>query len=97
MALQLVQPTVDSTISTLYFWPHVKVIGLNITVVSPLLNYRVYLSITTPGHNLAATFNNKCRDNKEPCEREGITFIPLPVEILGGIELARRRMMPSIR
>ena len=42
------------------------------------------LSITTPGHTLKVAFNDKCRDYLEACEREGITFIPLPVETLGG-------------
>ena len=29
-------------------------------------------------------FGNKCRDYLAACEREGICFIPLPVESLGG-------------
>ena len=37
-------------------------------------------SITTPGHTLEVTFNDKCRDYLESCE----SFIPLPVETLGG-------------
>ena len=54
------------------------------TVVSPLLTDRVDNSITTPGHTLEVAFNEKCRDYLEACEREGISFIPLPVETLGG-------------
>ena len=54
------------------------------TVVSPLLADRLDSSITTPGHTLTTAFNNKCRDYLEPCEREGLSFIPLPVETLGG-------------
>ena len=45
---------------------------------------RVENSIRTPGHTLEVAFNDKCRDYSEACEREGITFIPLPVETLGG-------------
>ena len=51
---------------------------------SHLLTDRVDLSITTPGHNLEVAFNDKCWDYMEACEREGITFIPLPEESLGG-------------
>ena len=37
-----------------------------------------------PGRTLDVAFNEKCRDYLEACEREGISFIPLPVETLGG-------------
>ena len=53
-------------------------------MVSPLLTERVDHSITTPCHTLEVAFNDKCRDYLEACEREGISFIPLPVETLGG-------------
>ena len=45
---------------------------------------RLDLSISAPGHTLEVAFNEKCRDYLEACEREGISFIPLPVESLGG-------------
>ena len=53
-------------------------------VVSPLLTDTLDLSVTTPGHTLTVAFNEKCRDYLGACEREGIAFIPLPVETLGG-------------
>ena len=65
-------------------WTGGRDTALDVTVVSPLLTERVDLSITTPGHTLKVAFNDKCRDYQEACEREGITFIPLPVETLGG-------------
>ena len=34
--------------------------------------------------DLELIISNKCRDYLEPCQREGIAFIPLPVETLGG-------------
>ena len=37
-----------------------------------------------PGHTLTIAFNEKCRDYLAACQREGIAFIPLPVETLGG-------------
>ena len=54
------------------------------TVVSPLLTERVDLAITSPGHTLVTAFNDECRDYLQACEREGLAFIPLPVETLGG-------------
>ena len=41
-------------------------------------------SSATPGHTLTVAFNEKCRDYLAACQREGIAFIPLPVETLGG-------------
>ena len=57
---------------------------MDVTVVSPLLTQRVDLAITSPGHTLVTAFNDKCRDYLQACEREGLAFIPLPVETLGG-------------
>ena len=37
-----------------------------------------------PGYTLVVAFNDKCRDYLQACEREGLAFIPLPVETLGG-------------
>ena len=41
-------------------------------------------SVETPGHTLTEAYNRKCRQTLEACEREGILFIPMPVETLGG-------------
>jgi hypothetical protein len=65
-------------------WTGGRDTALDVTVVSPLLTDRVDNSITTPGHTLEVAFNDKCRDYLQACEREGISFIPLPVETLGG-------------
>ena len=65
-------------------WTGGRDTALDVTVVSPLLIERLDLSITTPGHTLEVAFRDKCRDYLEACEREGISFIPLPVETLGG-------------
>ena len=60
--------------------------ALDVTVVSPLLADRVDLTATDPGHTLTVAFNEKCRNYHEACKREGISFIPLPmdVETFGG-------------
>ena len=65
-------------------WTGGRDTALDVTVVSPLLTDRLDNSITTPGYTLEEAFNNKCRDYLEACEREGLSFIPLPVETLGG-------------
>ena len=65
-------------------WTGGRDTALDVTVVSPLLADRLDNSITTPGHTLVVAFNDKCRDYLEACEREGMAFIPLPVETLGG-------------
>ena len=65
-------------------WTGGRDTALDVTVVSPLLIDRLDLSISAPGHTLEVAFNEKCRDYLEACEREGISFIPLPVESLGG-------------
>ena len=65
-------------------WTGGRDTALDVTVVSPLLTDRLDNSITTPGHTLVEAFDNKCRDYLAACEREGICFIPLPVESLGG-------------
>ena len=65
-------------------WTGGRDTALDVTVVSPLLTERVDLAITSPGHTLVTAFNDKCRDYLQACEREGLAFIPLPVETLGG-------------
>ena len=65
-------------------WSGGRDTALDVTVVSPLLTDRVDNSVTTPGHTLTVAFNDKCRDYLAACEAEGISFIPLPVETLGG-------------
>ena len=65
-------------------WTGGRDTALDVTVVCPLLTDRQDNSIASPGHTLVVAFNEKCRDYLEACEREGLAFIPLPVETLGG-------------
>ena len=65
-------------------WTEGRDTALDVTVVSPLLTDRLADSATTPGHTLTGAFNDKCRDYLAACQREGIAFISLPVETLGG-------------
>ena len=54
------------------------------TVASPLTADRVNGAATTPGHTLTQVYDEKCRRYYNACEREGIKFVPLPIETLGG-------------
>ena len=65
-------------------WSGGRDTALDVTVVSPLLTDRVDLSATEPGHTLSVAFNDKCRSYLAACQRENISFVPLPVETLGG-------------
>ena len=65
-------------------WTEGRDTALDVTVVSPLLTDRLANSVSSPGHTLTCAFNDKCRDYLAACQGEGIAFIPLPVETLGG-------------
>ena len=65
-------------------WTHGKDTALDITVVNPLQDALVRRAATTPGHALVHAFGRKMTGTGEACRREGIVFIPLPVETLGG-------------
>ena len=58
--------------------------ALDVTVVCPLLPNRFAQAVETPGHTLTQAFNDKCRTTLQACQSEGIAFIPLPAETLGG-------------
>ena len=39
---------------------------------------------TTPGHAMVVAYENKCRVTEELCREQGIAFIPIVAESLGG-------------
>ena len=65
-------------------WSGGRDTALDVTVVSPLLPNRLAKSVEKPGYTLTQAFNDKCRNTLQACQSEGIAFIPLPVETLGG-------------
>ena len=65
-------------------WTGGRDTALDVVVSSPLLADRVARSADTPGHTLTLAFNRKCSQSLQACEREGIVFIPISVETLGG-------------
>ena len=65
-------------------WTGGKDTALDVTVVNPLQAAMVAQAATTPGHALTCAYNRKMQGTAAACRREGMVFIPLPVETLGG-------------
>ena len=67
-------------------WSSGKDTAWDVTVVNPLQQELVEAAATTAGHALSYAFNWKVSRGGvgAACQREGIVFIPLPVETLGG-------------
>ena len=59
-------------------------IALHVTVVNPLRADFVEREAEAPGFALDQAYNRKMRQVGAACEREGIIFIPLPIETFGG-------------
>ena len=65
-------------------WAEGRDAALDITVINPLQQATVAQAAETPGHSLDFAFNRKMRGTAEECERQGVAFIPLAFESLGG-------------
>ena len=65
-------------------WTGGKDTALDVTVVHPLTPSRLSTSAESPGSTLETAFKNKCRNTEDACAQEGIIFLPLPEESLGG-------------
>ena len=60
--------------------------ALDVTVIHPLQDGRVRTgAATTPGFALTYAYDRKVRDAGELCRREGIAFILVVAESLGGL------------
>ena len=57
---------------------------MDVTVVNPLQAALVAQAATTAGHALTYAYNRKMTGTGAACQREGMVFIPLPAETLGG-------------
>ena len=57
--------------------------ALYVTVISPLQQALVKQAATQPGSAVDHANHRKMRQSWEDCNREGIAFLPLPVETLG--------------
>ena len=65
-------------------WAGGRDAAMDVTVVSPLQAATVAEAAVTPGHALTFAYQRKLRGAAEDCRREGIAFLPLAVESLGG-------------
>merc|ERR1719427_2229477 len=65
-------------------WTHGKDTALDVTVVNPLQAALVAQAATTAGHALTYAYNRKRTGTGAACQREGMVFIPMPAETLGG-------------
>ena len=54
------------------------------TVVNPFQAKLVDNAATNPSSALQYAYNWKMRGAGETCRQEGLVFLPMPVEILGG-------------
>ena len=58
--------------------------ALDITITHPLQAATRAGAAATPGHAMTVAFDNKCRNTEELCREQGIKFIPIVAESLGG-------------
>ena len=65
-------------------WSRGQDAALDVTVINPLQEATVVGAAATAGHALTVAYERKVRAVGEACRREGIAFIPLAAESLGG-------------
>ena len=58
--------------------------ALDVTVTHPLQDATRARAATTPGYAMTVAFENKCRVTEDLCREQGIAFIPVVAESLGG-------------
>jgi hypothetical protein len=65
-------------------WTRGKDLALDVTVTHPLQDAKVAGAAATPGYAAAEAHRRKMVATAADCEREGIEFLPLAAESLGG-------------
>ena len=66
------------------YWTGGKDTAWDVTVVHPLQSSMVARAATNPGHGAQEAFSRKWKAAGEKCLEEGIVFVPLALESLGG-------------
>jgi hypothetical protein len=66
------------------YWTGGKDTAWDITVVHPLQASMVARAAITPGHGAQEAFKRKWKAAGDQCLQEGIVFVPLAMESLGG-------------
>ena len=72
-------------------WAGGRDAALDVTVVNPLQAATIVGATATPGHALTFAHNRKIRGAEEECRRQGISFLPMAAESLGGWHPAAER------
>ena len=65
-------------------WTGGRDTALDVTVINPLQLATVVEAATTPGYALDLAYKRKMREVEEACRRQGIFFLPMALESLGG-------------
>ena len=78
------------------YWAGGRDAALDVTVVNPLQAATMAGAATTPGHALTYAYTRKMRGAEDDCRRQGIAFLPLAVESLGGWHGAAEREVKKL-
>jgi hypothetical protein len=65
-------------------WAQGRDVAWDVTVITPLQQKLVARAAAEPGHALTVAYNRKVGAVAEACRRQGIAFVPLAAESLGG-------------
>ena len=65
-------------------WAEGRDAAIDVTVINPLQQQTVAEAAATPGHSLDVAYDRKMRGAADDCQRQGVAFIPLAFESLGG-------------
>ena len=68
-----------------YFWPFSsgRDTAYNVTVINPLRRNYMEGSVENPGYGVQQAYKTKWNLYGPACEREGMNFVPLPVDVFG--------------
>ena len=80
-------------------WAGDRDAALDVTVTHPLHDATRARAAAEPGHALTQAYNNKMRGTAEQCDQQGIAFIPVVAESLGGwhkVTLDQMRKLGSV-
>ena len=83
---RFILPGVDRRPADIYLpsWAEGRDAALDVTVINPLQQATVAEAAVTPGHSLSVAFDRKMRGAADDCARQGVSFIPMAFESLGG-------------
>ena len=70
--------------------------ALDVTITHPLQNLTVAEAAITPGHAMSVAYERKMRGAGELCRGQGIAFIPIVAESLGGLHGIAAREIQKI-